>query len=303
MNSVKKKVSIIIPVHDGGHVVKRAIESCLVQDYKNVEIIVVDNNSTDNTREVVLSFAKKTNKVKYFYTNLKGRSNARNIGLSKATGDYIKFLDADDKLSNLGVKKSVNFLDKNTNFFAVCGTIEYVNELKGVKKKVNIDTDISNLQFRNLFPINAILLRNERLVPFDTQLEYCEDWLFWFDNLWGKNIKVNNSIFAGQVFINGENSMGNIRIMTRYRSIVRVAILSKINYKSSTLRNDIKYCLAYLWSYRKNENHDEKLDQYMVDGYGILFKVAKCVYNFAPFRILYDKRKNNQEHNNYYFKN
>ncbi len=90
MNSL---VTCIIPAFNREKYIAEAIDSVLDQTYGNIEIIVIDDGSTDNTSEIVKSF---NSKVKYFYQPNSGASAARNSGILKAAGDFISFLDSDD---------------------------------------------------------------------------------------------------------------------------------------------------------------------------------------------------------------
>src|SRR4051812_37977569 len=88
-------VSIIIPSYQQSHQLKEAIESCLRQSFSPVEIIVVDDGSTDDTKEVATHYGDKIN---YIYKLNGGVSSARNEGIRAAVGRYLHFLDADDLL-------------------------------------------------------------------------------------------------------------------------------------------------------------------------------------------------------------
>lgn len=85
-------VSIVIPVYNGGHFLKTALESVLAQDYQPYEIIIVDDGSTDNTAEIASSVPE----ARYYYQANQGVAAARNRGVLAARGDYLAFLDADD---------------------------------------------------------------------------------------------------------------------------------------------------------------------------------------------------------------
>lgn len=90
-------VSIIIPTYNRAHIVPRAIQSALNQTYKNIEVIVVDDGSTDDTEVAVREIAQKDARLRYFrYSPNRGGNHARNIGLDNARGDYVTFLDSDD---------------------------------------------------------------------------------------------------------------------------------------------------------------------------------------------------------------
>ncbi len=100
-------VSIIITAYNYARFLPEALRSCLAQTYQPVEIIVVDDGSTDNTREVVAGFPE----VKYIYQPNQGVTSALNVGLSHAQGEFIQFLDADDTLSPTKIQRCVERRD------------------------------------------------------------------------------------------------------------------------------------------------------------------------------------------------
>jgi glycosyltransferase involved in cell wall biosynthesis len=89
-------VSVIIPTFNRAHLLPRAIRSVLDQSHRTLEVLVVDDGSTDNTREVAADFARCDGRVRYLYQDNRGVSGARNTGLYAAGGDYLAFLDSDD---------------------------------------------------------------------------------------------------------------------------------------------------------------------------------------------------------------
>jgi glycosyltransferase involved in cell wall biosynthesis len=110
---IKKKpvVSVIIPTYNRAHYVTEAIQSVLDQSYQDFEIIVVDDGSTDNTREAVTSF--KDPRLKYFCQENQGVCVARNNGIHISNGEYIYFLDSDDALLEKTLEKGVRILDRH----------------------------------------------------------------------------------------------------------------------------------------------------------------------------------------------
>lgn len=91
------KVSVIIPTYNCGKYICEAIDSVLAQTYKDFEIIVVDDGSTDNTNDIVGKYIKEhPDKIKYFYKDNGGEASARNFGIQKTDSEYLAFLDADD---------------------------------------------------------------------------------------------------------------------------------------------------------------------------------------------------------------
>ena len=105
------KVSVIIPNYNYAYYVGEAIQSALEQTYQNIEIIVVNNGSTDNSMEVLRSFGNKI--VVVDQTNL-GQSGARNAGLTRSTGELIAFLDADDLWEPTKLEKQIGLLQPDT---------------------------------------------------------------------------------------------------------------------------------------------------------------------------------------------
>lgn len=91
-------ISVVIPTYNRGALIERAIRSVLLQDEPDWELLIVDNNSNDDTKQVVEKFLSDQ-RVRYFFLNQKGAPLARNYGLHKATGRWIIFLDSDDELS------------------------------------------------------------------------------------------------------------------------------------------------------------------------------------------------------------
>jgi len=100
-------VSIVIPVYNGSNYLREAIDSALAQTYKNIEIIVVNDGSTDNTEEIVKSYGKK---LRYFKKENGGVSTALNLGIKESKGEYISWLSHDDLYYPNKIEKQINKL-------------------------------------------------------------------------------------------------------------------------------------------------------------------------------------------------
>lgn len=103
-----KLVSIIIPCFNTSKWLPQAIESCLKQTYSNIEIIVIDDGSTDNSLEIIKSYG---NQITWQSIPRSGGNYARNLGLKLASGEYIQFLDADDYILPEKIERQVTFLE------------------------------------------------------------------------------------------------------------------------------------------------------------------------------------------------
>ena len=110
-------VSIVIPTYNRAHRIEKAIRSCLDQSYDNIEIIVCDDNSLDDTATVVRELSSIYHNVKLIVGNMKekGAPYARMNGVREARGKYIAFLDSDDILSNDSIKRRVECFEQDGN--------------------------------------------------------------------------------------------------------------------------------------------------------------------------------------------
>lgn len=182
-------ITVIIPTFNRARFLKEAVQSVLDQDYfrepdttQLFEIIVVDDGSTDETGEVVQSFARD---IRYIYQENRGVSTARNVGLQRARGDFIAFLDSDDlwKRDKIGVQMS---LMNTVSRAMMCYTEEtwirnriFVNPKKRHQK-------YSGWIFDKVLPLCLISLSSalfrrevfEKIGSFDENLPVCEDYDF-----------------------------------------------------------------------------------------------------------------------------
>lgn len=118
-SGVHPKVSVVIPTYNHGHFLSEAIQSVLDQTLKDWELIVVDDGSTDNTSEVVDSF--NDYRVRYHRQENQGPAASLNKGLELASGEYVRFLDADDYLIPGSIRAQVELLDRNPRVALVYG--------------------------------------------------------------------------------------------------------------------------------------------------------------------------------------
>ena len=115
-NNIDFKVSVIIPTYNRGNLIINSIKSVLNQTFRNLEVIVVDDGSTDNTEDEINKITDK--RIKYIKLNSnRGGSNARNVGIKNATGQFISFQDSDDIFYPNKIEKQIkNIINKNSIF-------------------------------------------------------------------------------------------------------------------------------------------------------------------------------------------
>jgi glycosyltransferase involved in cell wall biosynthesis len=177
-------VSIIIPTYNYGQYISKAIKSCLDQTHKELEIIVVDDGSTDDTSAVAAQFPDVT----YVYQKNQGVSTARNTGLEMAKGDYVAFLDADDYLFQNSVAVRVDILNRHPDIgivFTNTCSVDSRGILSGkdkYRKDVVSDRFYEDLLLRHLrFQTSAAMMRSTvaKRFSFAPQLSNGEDLVYF----------------------------------------------------------------------------------------------------------------------------
>ena len=154
----KNLISIIVPIYNVEKYLDRCIESIINQTYKNLEIILVDDGSPDNCPKMCEDWAKKDKRIKVIHKENGGISEARNVGINNATGDYIAFVDSDDFIDKEMYEKLLQNLIRTNSDISICSMIYYyendqIKELKNNDASFFIYDDIK--KYDNLFNENV----------------------------------------------------------------------------------------------------------------------------------------------------
>lgn len=177
-------VSIIVPCYNHAQFIGETIESIMKSTYPDLEIIIVNDGSTDNSEQVALKYAQQYSNITYVYQKNQGPSAARNNGISQATGTYILPLDADDIISPNYIEEAVNVLDRDKNVILVYCQAEFFGERQG---KWNLPKfSRKYLAHENLIFLSALYRKSdwERVGGYDNQMTWgWEDWEFWISML------------------------------------------------------------------------------------------------------------------------
>lgn len=184
-------VSIIIPVYNGEKYIGECIQSVVDQSYPNKEIIVVDDGSSDHSRQVVENFGDQ---VCYHYQRNAGSAVARNCGIERARGRYIAFNDGDDLWSPNRLHQQVRFLEEHPEYGVATGRFQHVGQHFKLESAVPVDSTsepvideaMSGWVYHTLFEcswyhIIAALVRVEVLekVRFNPDFRRGQDYDFW----------------------------------------------------------------------------------------------------------------------------
>ena len=238
-----KKVSIIIPVYNSSKHIKECLNSVINQTYKNLEIIVVNDNSTDNTMDIVNSYKDKRIKVINLVKN-SGVSIARNKGVEISTGDYVCFLDSDDCWNLEKIEKQVNFI-KNKTF--IYSDYEFYNN--GKKHRVSVPKSLTYKQalknttiFTSTVMFNMKYLSKEDL--YMPNIRRGQDTATW----WKILKKIDKAYGMNEVLsiyrVEGKSLSSNkLKALKRTWNIYKLEglnVFKRIYYFSHYLKNAIK---------------------------------------------------------------
>lgn len=154
------KVSIIIPCYNQGEYVSDAIESSISQSYNDIEIIVVDDFSSDDSASVITSYAEKYKNIKFINnTENKGVVFCRNLAVQNATGEFILPLDADDKIAPEYVEKAINVFNSNSEIKIVYSRCMLFGSKNGEFKLQKFS--LENIIFDNCIPNTAMFKKSD----------------------------------------------------------------------------------------------------------------------------------------------
>lgn len=183
-----KKVSVIIPFYDRGDWLSEAVESVLKQSYKNFEIIVINDGSKEDLTEFCRTYQGK---IKYIYKDNGGPGAARNLGIEKATGEYISFLDSDDLWCEDKLEKQVAFMNTTNAFWSHTSYYLFKDQ---EPQKIYKRVDVSDYQGM-IFPkcllsgpvatpcvmIKARELKENSNLRFSEKMRYGQDSHLWIN--------------------------------------------------------------------------------------------------------------------------
>ena len=264
-------VSVIVPCYNHEKYVKETIESIVNQTYKNIELIVIDDGSKDNSVKIIQELADKYN-FTFIHRHNKGLSNTLNEGISLSIGEYICFCASDDFYTIDKIEKQVNFMEINKNDM-IC----YTNMIKfyknGFKRNIQNQKKISGFIFEKLFlqdfwiPAGTVMYKKvvfQKIGLFDNSLDtedfdmflriakrfeigFIDEFLFFYrahENNSSSNIRKmeNNSIKILNKWKNEENynkaiNINKLLFFVHYASLNRIEALKRIPISLSVLKS------------------------------------------------------------------
>lgn len=176
---MQKLISVIIPAFNAETTIVETLISVQNQTYENIEIIIVNDGSTDNTVRIVEEFIKDKPNI-YFYSKAnQGLPATRNFGFLRSKGEYVVFLDADDIIDKMYIEVCVNAFLENSDLNVVYTQTTFFERLNGIY-------DLPIFSFERILTQNCItataMIKSAQFKEvgmYDEQMKYCEDWDLW----------------------------------------------------------------------------------------------------------------------------
>ena len=197
-----KKISVIIPVYNAEKTLKRCIDSVLQQDYKNLQVILIDDGSTDGSSDLCDLYATKEKRIEVVHQKNGGVCKARNTGLDLATGDYITFLDNDDYIKENAYSTMMDNLEKSNADICLCrflngnlkNTISSEPHAPRIPAGIYDSYDIEKYLYSGNWYLNGLACAIwNKLYP----RKLLDD--FRFSGAWGEDYELNDYVFSKHI--------------------------------------------------------------------------------------------------------
>ncbi|QDP01789.1 glycosyltransferase family 2 protein [Thalassotalea sp. PS06] len=180
------KISVVMPVFNGGKFLSEAVNSVLQQSYRDFELLIINDGSTDSSARILSDFASKDSRVTVFNRENHGLIATLNFAIARCNGEFVARMDADDVCEPERLARQVEFFSKNPNV-AVLGTgYSYINQDGDTQGHRNIQTDDSNIRaaffFGNPLAHPSIMFNLQQMPPgwqYDNAFEGAEDLALW----------------------------------------------------------------------------------------------------------------------------
>lgn len=259
---MEDKITIIVPLYNSEKYMKRCVDSIINQTYKNLEIILINDGSTDRTENILREYEKSDKRIIAISKKNSGVSNSRNIGIEMATGKYVMFVDSDDWMEIEAIEQLHNEMIKHPKYSIIRGKY-MLNFSKGTtnnkkekfafntsNKRNNIERLIDEILFGNMNCYMWILLMQTDIIKnkirFDEKINMMEDTIFYIDLLLNENDIWFFDKIVYHYYFNEQSASRNVKNCLRnYHDTVQVHNLIKDRlHKKKLLTNERNLILS-----------------------------------------------------------
>jgi len=179
------KVSITTPSYNQGEYIEDTIKSVIEQDYPNLEYIIIDGGSNDNSVEIIKKYADLYPFIRWVSEKDRGQSHAINKGFRRSTGEIVAWLNSDDVYATNAIKNQVKLLQNNPDVILVYGDAIIEDEVTGIKEKFK---SAEPFDYYRLIHVNHMIMQPttfwrrqlfDKIGYLDESLNFTMDWEFW----------------------------------------------------------------------------------------------------------------------------
>lgn len=254
MNS--KLVSVVLPVYNGEEYLAQSIESVLNQTYKNIELIIVNDNSSDNSLSIAEEFAKKDNRVKIISNkaNLK-LPNSLNVGFEAANGEYLSWTSDDNFYSLDAIEKMAAHLDNNLDDIMVCADYTAINQLDGTTTRINLSITPQEMMERNCMGACFLYRKSaaDKIGKYRAEKFLVEDYDYWLRMMLIGNIgHINENLYTYRLHANSLTGQRLQEVLKMTDKIIREYMpLYKRKFKNVKFRKLENLFLKKIYSKTK----------------------------------------------------
>ncbi len=299
-------ISIIVPIYKVEKFLRNCVDSIITQSYKNLEIILIDDGSPDNCPQICDEYATKDKRVIVIHKQNGGLSDARNVGIKSAKGDYLLFVDSDDMLAqNDVISNLVDFLVKKNSVVTYCSYIIRIDENRCTNNYRKIEKDyypvtseeLYNIIIKNHFLLAAWTFVIRRSYIFEHSLFFVEELLYedmeWIPRFLNvdKNLRIN--IFAKPFYVYRKtpssitSTFSPIHFNSLHRILTGLIVQIQANPKNKFIISWFNINLYFLFMFFEKDCLSNS--NFYKSNIGTVKKFFKENYKFLNFRnrILY----------------
>lgn len=240
-------VSVVVPNYNYGKYLGACLDSIIAQTYTNIEILIADGGSSDNSIEIIEKYASKYPNIKLVSKKDTGQSNAINIGMTKALGQYITWLNSDDELVANAIEYAVKEFESDENLILVYGSVINKHE-NGTILELNkgLSLDKSHLSYLDFIPQTGAVFKRVDNFYIDESYNWGLDWDLWIRLAQYGEIKNTNKIM-GYCITEGQIQRKSDQVtIKRTRELLKITKKYSKNITSNILFTYLAIGLGFL---------------------------------------------------------
>ncbi len=300
------KISIIIPVYNTGKYLKKCLDSLICQTYSNIEIICVDDGSSDDSLDIISEYEKSDSRVYLYKQDHFGTSVARNLGIDKSTGEYVSFIDSDDWVFLTLYQTFIEYLESFNKTASVAESLDIY--MFNVSSYIKGENDVVPKTFFDMSDWNnhkekyAVHTFNDCIRPFSRNLSaankiYRKEFLNEYSIKFPENLKYEDQYFGVKAFLNAKTIMINPDIFYRYRNMIDTSSTLEVTPRVFDIFKIVDLVEAEIYRLHQYESYKYALFQYKFNSFSMHYNCCPVSLRTKYFdemkkRLLEAERRN-----------